>query len=191
MRIERLRVGAFVALLLGCAWSVVGAGRSSSGPAGGTAVLRGDPLPSLVGMWAGTWQDTVYTVGGTFSFVIVGGPGDSLQATGEIDLSDLGIGLQNGTAAGLVTGNTLDFEFTAASVGTGTGSVAGVAGQGSGTVTAPLSFGDFTFTGSIGNGEISGTFDFTSPTGGAGTASLQLLQSVDRESWGGVKSRYR
>jgi len=128
----------------------------------------------LQGDWSGTWHDTIYDVSGaahaSFDVTCAG-----VTATGTINLSEIGFGLseESGSGTGTVSGQTLSFNFSAATVGEGTGmlSAADDTGSGSGTVTGVLNFGAFTFTGSATSTTISGTFDFTSPTGGEGTIS--------------------
>jgi len=152
------------------------------------------PVPDLVGSWAGSWQDTVYMVSGDLSWEITQNASD-LSGSGTIDLSVLGLGVRSGTAAGSLGGggraNTLTFTFEAESVGNGSGTVVDATGSGTGTVTAPLSFGEFTFTGTLTDDEIEGTFDFTSPTGGAGRATLLKDTPVQAATWGSVKAGYR
>ena len=59
------------------------------------------------------------------------------------------------------------------------------------TVTSPLNFGDFTFDGTLSGQMICGTFDFTSPTGGAGRASMTKQSATEPATWGNVKALYR
>ena len=130
------------------------------------------PFSSLEGTWVGTWTDTRYDVSGTLqaNFTV---NGSAVTASGEIGLESLGLGKETGSGTGTVSGDMLNFTFTADTVGAGTGSLnAGGAGSGGGTVTGVLNFGAFTYTGTVTESEISGTFNFTSPTGGNGVASL-------------------
>jgi len=145
------------------------------------------PYGYLEGHWTGTWEDTVYSKSGAVeaTFSIVCG---QVVASGTIDLTDISgaLGIQAGTGLGTLNGGVLEFTFEAEMVGSGSGTLApadaladprgaslGTSnGSGSGSVTAPLSFGAFTFTGTAGLTTISGTFDFTSKTGGAGNVSL-------------------
>jgi Bacterial Ig-like domain (group 2) len=130
------------------------------------------PFSSLAGTWVGTWNDTRYNVSGTLTATFAVS-GSTVAATGVIGLQVFGLSNEVGTGTGTVAGQTLNFIFTASTVGSGNGTLAsGGAGSGSGTVTAPLSFGAFTFAGTVTGTTISGTFTFTSPTGGAGVASL-------------------
>lgn len=144
-------------------------------------------LPSLAGDWLGSWQDTIYSVGGELdmTFEVAGSQYD---ATGVIDLRSLGLGDEPGTLTGQANGDLLTFDFQAATVGTGSGTLNGDAGQGTGTVTAPLNFGDFTFIGTATDSQIDGTFDFTSPSGGAGVVHLTKTVSVQDRTWGAIKA---
>ncbi len=74
-------------------------------------------LPSLAGSWSGTWMDTRYNVSGAITAVLQQN-GTNFTATGTIDLTALGLGPWNGTAMGTISGNTVTFTFTSASVGT-------------------------------------------------------------------------
>lgn len=150
----------------------------------------GAVLPDLAGTWIGTWQDTIYFVGGDLSFEITSTPG-GYTAVGSIDLSVLGAGVQEGTAAGTVAGNQLDFTFNADGIGDGMGSLVDNAATGSGTTdTPPVSFGDFTFAGTANGQAIWGSFDFTAPTGGAGKALLYPSTSTRETSLSAVKAHY-
>lgn len=128
-------------------------------------------LPSLAGDWEGMWEDTVYSVSSNMSFTITVG-GTDWNGTGSIDLSSLGLGVQNGTATGVQFGDSLAFTFEATNVGNGSGAIVHTEGGGGGDVTAPLNFGPFVFLGNVSGAEIDGRFYFTSPTGGAGRAHL-------------------
>jgi hypothetical protein len=128
-------------------------------------------LPSLAGTWSGTWLDTRYNVGGTITNVILTQSSSAFGGTGTIDLSSIALGSQSGTATGTISGSTVTFTFTSAGIGSGTGTLAANAGSGTGNITA-LNFGAFTFTGTATSTTISGTFQFTSPTGGNGTISV-------------------
>lgn len=172
-----------------------------SGPNGspevrGEVVLAAaDTIPDLVGTWVGTWEDTVYAgAGGSMTWQI-SRDGSDLTASGTIDFSYFGLGLLPGTADGSITSafadNTLEFTFQAAMIGSGEGTINGGSGSGTGTVTPPLDFGDFTFEGTVGEDAISGTFDFTSPTGGAGRASLTRQVATEPSTWGDIKALYR
>jgi len=171
-------------------------GPQGSSDAGGEAIFAAaDTIPDLVGTWVGTWEDTIYVgAGGSMTWQI-SRDGSDLTASGTIDFSYFGLGLLPGTAEGTVTSafadNSLDFTFQAASIGSGEGTVTGSSGSGTGTVTPPLDFGDFTFEGSVGEDVISGTFDFTSPTGGAGRASLTRQVATEPSTWGDIKALYR
>ncbi len=154
-------------------------------PADGAQVL-----PDLSGSWAGTWEDTLYFVDGGLTCTITV-DGNTWSAVGQIDLTALGIGWQDGTATGTLDGNELTFTFTAAMVGNGGGAVNPTNGSGTGTVTAPLDFGSFTFTGTVSASEIAGTFDFDSIGGGEGVVSLSPGVANEALSWGDVKDRFQ
>jgi len=130
------------------------------------------PFSYLTGTWKGTWTDTRYNVSGSLeaTFTV---SGSTVTATGVIGLENLGLGKETGSGTGTVSGQTLNFTFTSNTVGNGSGSLSsGGAGSGSGTVTGVLNFGAFTYTGNVTQTEISGTFEFTSATGGYGVAIL-------------------
>ena len=129
------------------------------------------PLPSLAGTWSGTWVDTRYGVSGTITNVVLTQTATTFGGTGTIDLSSLGLGSQNGTATGTISGNTVTFNFTAAGIGSGSGILNTTVASGSGSITA-LNFGSFGFTGTASSTQITGTFQFTSPTGGNGTITV-------------------
>jgi hypothetical protein len=187
---SRLRL--YLAFLLLAALALFGFGRRDSGPPRGAhpASAATTNFPTLVGSWVGTWQDTVYHVGGTMSFTMAQ-VGSSWTGNGMIDLTSVGLGQQSGTLTGAEVGSTLAFTFQAASVGTGSGSLTGGSSSGSGSVTAPLNFGGFTFAGSLVAAHITGTFHFTSPTGGSGKASFSNTTAVQSATWGQVRKRYR
>jgi adhesin/invasin len=128
-------------------------------------------LPSVAGTWHGTWVDTRYNVSGAITSVVLTQTATTVAGTGTIDLNSLGLGVQNGTAAGTISGNVITFTFTAAGIGNGSGTLNGTTGSGTGGVTA-LNFGNFTFTGTASASLITGTFQFTSPTGGNGTITV-------------------
>jgi len=158
-------------------------------PAGTTARV----VPDLSGSWTGTWEDTVYFVQGDLEMTVTASGAD-WSAVGTIDLTNIGmpgVGVMTGTAVGTLSGNTLTFTFDAVDVGAGSGSLTDGAGQGSGSVTAPLSFGAFTFTGSVTSSSITGAFDFTSPTGGAGEVAMTRAVSATPTSWSALKSSWR
>jgi hypothetical protein len=163
-------------------------------PGVATAAAAPGAVPDLTGNWVGAWQDTIYMVGGALSWTI-SQDGSDLSASGSIDLSALFLGVKEGTAEGTLTaaleGDNLDFTFAATDVGNGSGSISGTSGSGSGTVTAPLNFGGFTFEGTLSNDVIQGTFDFTSPTGGAGRALLTKQTATEPTSWGEIKAIFR
>jgi len=156
---------------LGCNGGNNGSGASPTDP----------PIPIadfsfLAGTWSGTWKDTRYNVSGTLqaTFTVTGA---SVSATGVIGLQSLGLGNENGSGSGTVSGDTLSFTFSAATVGTGKGTLklsgaASSSGNGDGSVTGTLNFGGFTFAGTANGTTISGTFQFTSATGGNGVADL-------------------
>lgn len=127
---------------------------------------------SLAGSWKGTWTDTRYNVSGPLSATFTVN-GTAVTTTGTIGLSSLGLGNESGTGSGTISGQTLNFTFGAATVGNGSGTLsASGPGSGTGTVTGALNFGAFTFSGHVSGTTISGNFNFTSPTGGLGTATL-------------------
>ncbi len=146
-------------------------------------------IPALVGTWTGTWEDTRYFVSGAVSCTI-NQDGSEFFATGMIDLTDLGLGEQTGSANGSLERGTLTFTFSAAQVGSGGGVLIDGDCTGSGTVTAPLDYGDFEFAGTATDNEIDGTFTFSSPSGGWGVVSLAKLVPAEKTSWGGLKARY-
>ncbi len=168
----------------------------ADGPPRQTEVVAasGERLPDLAGSWTGTWEDTIYPFSGGLAWEIVI-DGQDMTGSGTIDLSSLGLGVMPGTAEGTITvppaRTTLDFTFTAASLGSGSGSITDNTAIGSGTVIAPLGFGDFTFQANVTNERMRGTFDFTSPGGGAGKVLMTKETPVDDSSWGVVKGRYR
>jgi hypothetical protein len=123
----------------------------STSSGGGTGT--GD-LADVVGVWNGTWTDTVFHVSGPATCTIAKS-GDSYTASGTIGLASIGFGLVGGTAAGTADGSTLSFTFSAAGFGSGSGALAGSEGSGSGTVGA---FGPFTFSGTVSGNTMSGTF---------------------------------
>lgn len=125
----------------------------------------------LEGDWTGEWVDTRFGVRGSLraSFTV---DGNVVTATGVIGLQSLGLGDEPGTGAGTIDGERLSFTFEAQTVGNGEGDVEGGSGSGRGTVLGVLDFGDFTFEGTAGGTTIDGTFQFTDPSGGRGTARL-------------------
>jgi len=148
-------------------------------------------VPDLAGDWIGSWNDTIYGVSGEIIMHITI-DGDSWSGTGSIDVSaiDPFLGVLSGTASGTVTDGELTFTFSCADLGNGGGTLADGTAAGAGTVTAPLSFGDFTFTGTAEASVIHGIFDFTSPSGGAGWVHLTQEVGNDAVSWSEVKTRY-
>ncbi len=165
-----------------------------------TAPAHASPavFPDITGQWTGTWLDTIYFAAGDMNVTISTSDGVNFTATGEIDVGsiDLTLGILPGSASGTLAGAVLSGTFTCTNLGNGTFTLTDVGGSvdasGSGTVTAPLNFGAFTFTGTIVGNTMDGTFDFTSPTGGAGTATLiRTSTPVDESTWGEVKALYR
>lgn len=161
--------------LLACLLSCTTVGNSGPGPVASVAPSGGTaPLPAIAGNWTGTWNDTRYSKSGGLAatFKVTGG---DVTATGSIDLTQLGLGKESGTASGSISGNTLTLNFKADTVGSGSVTLNGSNGNGSGTVTGALNFGAFTFTGTATNSTITGTFKFTSATGGNGTVSMTKM----------------
>jgi hypothetical protein len=195
MRRRHRWVPAYFGLLLVLAL-VLATSRSttaSRSPGGVSAKHQAIAVEDILGTWSGAWNDTVYKLGGSLSFT-VSEEISGLVATGQIGLQSLGLGDQSGSATGTLNANAISFDFSAADVGMGDGTIQIDTGQGNGmgSVTAPLSFGDFTFIGAVTGDAISGSFDFVSPTGGKGVASLtRISTAVSRKPWGGVKNTYR
>jgi hypothetical protein len=161
-------------------------------PAHAITVVGPAAVPDLSGTWEGSWSDTRYSVSGSMSLVIALNGAD-YSATGSIDISeiDLLLGQLNGTATGTISGNTMSFSFSATNLGTGTGTFTDGGATGTGTVTAPLGFGAFEFSGTVTGGQMDGTFNFTSPTGGNGVASLSRSVAGDEANWTEIKASYR
>ena len=86
------------------------------------------------------------------------------------------------------TGETIEFDFSATGLGSGTGILIGAQASGSGQIGEPLSFGAFVFEGTVFGALMRGTFDF--PTGGAGTASLSHTVAIEDNSFGQLKSSF-
>ena len=134
-------------------------------------VAVADALPNFAGMWVGQWVDTRYSVSGAITNVVLTQTATGMTGTGTINLTSLGLGIQSGTATGTIVGNAVTFSFSAATIGSGNGTLNGASGTGSGSITA-LALGAFTFTGTLSTTVIDGTFQFTSATGGFGTMHL-------------------
>lgn len=170
---RRWLISVVALLALACAG---GPNRSGAGsttdefPTGPGAVGPGE-FAFLVGTWIGTWTDTRFNVTGTLEATMTVS-GNDVQANGTIGLQSLGLGEEDGTGTGSIDGNTLVFTFEADTVGNGNGSVTEGEGSGMGTVLGALNFGDFTFEGTVNETTIDGTFEFTAPSGGRGTATL-------------------
>ncbi len=153
---------------------------------------NGAALPTLAGTWTGTWQDTIFNVGGAMSFVIEEDT-RGFTATGTIDFTEInfGQGEMTGTATGSAVGDLLRFDFVANEVGTGEGTINGQAASGSGTVVGgPMDFGDYTFTGTATDQVIWGSFDFTSEGSGAGKAMLFNTTPTAPTSMSALKASY-
>jgi hypothetical protein len=165
--IRRLAICSALLLVVACS--------SASKDGGGSPTDPGEVTPVefafLVGTWTGTWTDTVFNVEGTLSATMAMS-GSDVEATGVIGLQALGLGDEQGVATGMIDGDTLTFTFEAASVGDGEGTFSGGIGSGLGSVMGVLNFGDFTFEGTANETTIDGTFEFTSPSGGSGVATL-------------------
>lgn len=172
--------------------SMVGGADLKPSPARAVAAAQPQELPSLVGTWEGTWTDTRYDVSGSISMTITL-DGDTYDAVGTIDVSEISpiLGELTGTATGTIDGNTMDFNFECTDLGTGSGSFTDQLVTGAGVVGAPLNFGGFEFSGSVISGVMDGTFDFTDPSGGNGTASLSRTVGVEDPSWSEIKADYR
>jgi hypothetical protein len=155
---------------------------------GGPVSAAPDSIPDLVGSWAGTWQDTIFTwASGDISWEI-SQDGSSFTASGSIDFECFGLGSVPGTASGTITRETMDFTFEAPASGSGAGVITDGAVSGTGNMVVPA-FGPFTFEGTLTDDTIRGTFDFAG--GGAGKAVLTKETPVEPTSWGQIKSRFR
>lgn len=187
---QRRALAYFALLALGLAALVAGGFEPPVPPPaqarGGTAL---PVVPDLAGTWIGSWQDTIYAVGGDLSFEITAVEGGYV-ATGEIDLGALGLGTRSGSADGLINGNQFVFGFTADQVGEGAGIFTDGSASGSGNVTPPLNFGIFSFEGTANEIGIWGTFDFLAAEGGAGKAQLTRTTATEASSLSAIKSRY-
>ncbi len=152
-----------------------------------------EPVPDMTGVWEGTWHDTVFHVERPMSWEITQQPAD-LSATGSIDMTYFGMGSVPGSAAGTISrgsrGDTLRFTFEAATVGSGSGTIAGTVAYGMGTVTPPLDFGTFVFTAAVSDTYICGFFMFVEPGAGAGRVLMTRDTPVEPSSWGKLKARY-
>jgi hypothetical protein len=170
--VQRLAICGVLLFVVGCSASKDGgdSGGGSTSPTDPGTVTAGE-FEYLIGTWTGTWTDTRFNVSGSLSATMAMN-GNAVEATGTIGLQSLGLGDEPGTATGTVDGNAISFTFNADTVGSGEGSVAGTTGSGMGSVLGALNFGDFTFEGTAEGTTIDGTFDFTSPTGGNGVATL-------------------
>ncbi|MCB1182902.1 hypothetical protein KDM41_05675 [bacterium] len=176
----------------------MGSGPGAPGdPAPAVAAAPAD-LPPLTGTWAGSWSDTVYNVSGALQ-ILIWAEGNAYAATGTIDVSQISapLGVLAGGATGTDNGSTLEVAFGCTNLGNGTvtltptGQPGEATASGAGTVTAPLWFGAFTLTGTASGNELTGSFDFTSPGGGKGIASLTKASvGVESASWGSVKAAY-
>lgn len=186
----------YIAGLLLIVWVLAFSGPHGSSDAHCDVVFAAvDTIPDLVGTWVGTWEDTIYVGAGGAMTWEISRNGAEYSASGTIDFSYFAMGLMSGTAEGTVVStfadHELEFTFEAAGIGSGAGTVSGGSGSGTGSVGIPLSFGDFTFEGTVGEGIISGRFDFTSPTGGAGRASLTKQVATEPSTWGDIKALYK
>lgn len=140
-------------------------------PAPGTTTVQRNTFSFLNGTWAGEWVDTRFGVRGslTATFTV---NGTAVDSVGTIGLRSLGLGDEQGIGTGTINGDSLSFTFEARTVGDGEGTLANGSGTGMGTVLGVLNFGDFTFDGTVDETTIDGTFAFTDPAGGRGTARL-------------------
>jgi len=124
------------------------------------------PINLLPGTWIGTWRDTIFGVEGDFRADVAVG-GSAVTATGTINLEQISFATVSGSAEGSSRGGgIIEFTFAASPFGSGQGTIEGRTVTGHGT-TVP--FGDFSFTGHVGNGIVDGTFDFA--VGGQGVVS--------------------
>jgi hypothetical protein len=169
------------------------------GPA--PAAARTLALPDLVGTWEGAWADTVYAVGGTLRITVFR-DGNVYGADGTIDVTSISpiLGLLGGSANATETGGAISGTFSCTNLGDGSFSITESPGAlqplglatGSGSVGIPLAFGPFTLSGLITDAAMAGTFVFTSPGGGAGSASLiKSVDAVQPSTWTEVKSRFQ
>ena len=180
-----------LALILAAALAAAVGGPAAPEPA--RAIVAVDKAsPDLEGSWKGTWEDTVYQVSGAVTMDVTANL-LGYDATGTIDLTSINPvwGVRSGTATGTLAGDELTFTFTADMVGNGSGTLNGADGTGSGTVTGFMEFGGFTFAGTVASGSITGTFDFTSPSGGAGNVTLSPAVPAERATMSGVKAAWR
>ncbi len=130
-----------------------------------------DLLADLAGNWSGTWTDTKFNMSGdvTVTFAVIG---NNITAAGTIDLSGFFLGTLPWTGTGTADETTITFTFTALNFVNGSGTVTGNTASGNGSISGVLSFGDFTFTGTVNSSKISGNFDFVNPAGGEGEINL-------------------
>jgi hypothetical protein len=159
---------------------------------GSTFKFNSQDVPDLAGSWAGSWEDTRYFVSGdvVLTIEIVG---DQWTANGTIDFTDvgMGVGIVPLSATGTLVGNTLTYDFDTGPLGSGSATLIGTVHAGTGTAVDPIPFGDFDMGGTASSSEISGTFDFTSPTGGEGTMILTRTVAAETASWSDVKASWR
>jgi hypothetical protein len=190
---DRGLVGYVAVLFLGAAGLAVSGARPAGSP---PASLAAAALPDLDGDWSGAWFDTVFFVAGPMTWNIDVN-GSVFSATGTCDLTGVGLGsAEPFTASGTITGNTLNFTFqfgpTSLLTSTGSGSVTDVGADnstGMGSVGAPLNFGSYTFTLTVTDAVLGGTFAYGG--GGAGTVTMAKGTPVEATSWADIKARYR
>lgn len=184
------RLGLYLGLLGVAALALAPAGtadrRLDLRPAEGAAL----DLPSLAGTWAGTWEDTRYFVQDDFAITFVVN-GSSVTATTAIGLSPWAMGEKTGAGAGTIAGNTLQYTFHADEVSDGSGTITDAVIVGVGEIIAPLSYGDYDYTGTISGNTITIDFDFVSPSGGEGVITLTRAVPNETASWGEMKSAWR
>lgn len=162
-RIQILGLGILVGLLTVVV--LVSCEEAAADSSGGS----GDVGASLVGSWSGTWEDTVYSVDGPMNMTVTE-TGEGFSGSGNLTLLSVE---HSATVSGTVSGDTLNFTFESATIGSGSGTVVGNEVSGSGSASV-LGYGPFTFSGTVDGNTITGSFDFTDATGGEGTVSVAL-----------------
>ncbi len=180
-------------LILACAAILLSLlGAIPADRSGSTFKFNSHDVPDLSGSWSGTWQDTRYFVSGDV-ILTIDVVGDQWSANGTIDFTNvgMGVGIVPLTISGTLVGNVLSYDFDTGPLGSGSATLTGTVNAGAGTVGEPMFFGDFDMGGTASGSAISGTFDFTSPTGGEGTMILTRIVSAETASWSDVKASWR